>query len=91
MDLAYTRAMIHAATSGALDDVEVRHHPIFNLDVPVTCPGVPDEVLDPQSTWADEDAYETQARELARMFADNFERFRDSVPAEVIKAGPAAD
>ena len=91
MDLRYTRAMVNAATSGALDSVDLRHHPIFNLDVPVSCPGVPDEVLDPQSTWADKDAYEAQARELARMFADNFERFSDHVPAEVIKAGPATD
>lgn len=91
MDLVHTRAMVEAATSGALDDVETIHHPIFNLDMPVTCPGVPDEVLDPKATWADADAYEMQARELARMFADNFERFRDHVPAEVTKAGPSAD
>jgi phosphoenolpyruvate carboxykinase (ATP) len=91
MDLPFTRAMINAATAGELDDIETRHHPIFNLDVPVTCPGVPDEVLDPQATWADKDAYELQARELARMFAENFERFKDIVPAEVTKAGPSAD
>jgi len=89
MDLAYTRAMVEAATSGALDDVATKQHPIFNLEVPVSCPGVPDAVLDPQATWSDPDAYETKARELARMFADNFERFKDSVPAEVTKAGPS--
>lgn len=91
MDLPYTRAMISAATAGELDTVSTRHHPIFNLEVPVTCPGVPDEVLDPGATWADKDAYELQARELARMFAENFERFKDTVPAEVTKAGPSAD
>ena len=91
MDLVHTRAMVLAATSGALHDVETRHHPIFNLEMPVTCPGVPDEVLDPKSTWDDPDSYELQARELARMFADNFERFKDHVPAEVTKAGPSAD
>jgi phosphoenolpyruvate carboxykinase (ATP) len=91
MSLPYTRAMINAATAGELDNVETRHHPIFNLDVPVTCPGVPDEVLDPQATWKDKDAYELQARELARMFAENFERFKEHVPAEVTKAGPSAD
>ena len=91
MDLTYTRAMVDAATSGALEDVETRHHPIFNLDVPVAVPGVPSDVLDPQSTWPDKDAYETQARELARMFAENFERFREAVPPEVTKAGPSAD
>jgi phosphoenolpyruvate carboxykinase (ATP) len=88
MDLAHTRAMVRAATSGELDDVETRRHPIFNLDVPVNCPGVPDEVLDPQSTWDDAAAYEKQARELASMFVDNFQKFADDVPAEVVDAGP---
>ena len=91
MDLQHTRAMIHAATSGALRDVEMRKHPIFNLDMPTTCPGVPDEVLDPASTWDDKDAYEEAALKLARMFQENFERFEDSVPAAVVKAGPSAD
>ena len=91
MDIDHTRALIDAATSGALDNVETRLHPIFNLDVPVTAPGVPSDVLDPQGMWDDADAYETQARELAGMFAANFERFVDSVPAEVTKAGPASD
>jgi phosphoenolpyruvate carboxykinase (ATP) len=91
MSLPATRAMVAAATSGALDEIETRTHPIFNLEVPVTCPGVPDEVLDPQSTWSDPEAYEEKARELAQMFVKNFERFVDSVPAEVVKAGPRAD
>ena len=88
MDLAHTRAMIKAATAGELDDVEVRNHPIFNLDVPVEVPEVPSEVLDPESTWEDADAYQEKARELARMFVKNFERFADSVPQEVLEAGP---
>ncbi|MDQ3962604.1 MAG: phosphoenolpyruvate carboxykinase (ATP) [Actinomycetota bacterium] len=91
MDLRYTRAMVQAATAGELDGVETRHHTIFNLEVPATCPGVPDEVLDPQKTWPDPDEYESQARALARMFAENFERFKDLVPPEVTKAGPSAD
>ncbi|CAN5731718.1 phosphoenolpyruvate carboxykinase (ATP) [soil metagenome] len=91
MDIDHTRAMVDAATSGALDDVATHRHPIFNVDIPETCPGVPDEVLDPQSTWDDKEAYETQARELAAMFARNFERFVDAVPPEVTKAGPASD
>lgn len=90
MNLSYTRAMVEAATSGALDDVPTRPHAIFNLDMPTNVPGVPDEVLDPESTWSDPDAYHAQARELARMFADNFERFKEVVPPEVAKAGPTA-
>ncbi|HZK52294.1 MAG TPA: phosphoenolpyruvate carboxykinase (ATP), partial [Actinomycetota bacterium] len=91
MDLAHTRAMVNAATSGSLDDVETRRHPIFNVDVPVACPGVPDDVLDPRATWSNPDEYDTQARELARMFAKNFEQYRSSVPPSVAEAGPSAD
>jgi phosphoenolpyruvate carboxykinase (ATP) len=91
MNLKHTRAMVDAAAAGELKDVSTRRHQIFNLDVPVTCPGVPDEVLDPQSTWSEPESYEVKARELARMFADNFDRFQNAVPAEVTKAGPAAD
>jgi len=88
MDLNHTRAMVGAATSGELDDVETKLHPIFNLEVPVSCPGVPDSVLDPQSTWGDKAAYEKQAGQLAAMFVENFKRFEDDVPPEVVEAGP---
>ena len=83
--------MVQAATNGALKNVETRRHPIFNLEVPVSCPGVADQVLDPVKTWDDPVAYEEQARELARMFVKNFERFADSVPQEVVQAGPVAE
>ena len=91
MSLPDTRAMVRAATSGELDEVDTKTHPVFNLEVPISCPGVPDEVLDPQSTWSDPDEYEEKARELAQMFVKNFERFADAVPPEVVKAGPRAD
>jgi phosphoenolpyruvate carboxykinase (ATP) len=91
MNLKHTRAMVDAAAAGELASVETRRHPTFNLDIPVSCPGVPDEILDPQSTWTDRDAYEVKARELARMFAENFAKFADTVPPEVLKAGPSAD
>jgi phosphoenolpyruvate carboxykinase (ATP) len=90
IDIDHTRAMVDAATSGTLRKVPTTRHSTFNLEVPSTCPGVPDEVLDPQSQWPDKEQYEVQARELARMFAENFERFKDSVSAEVAKAGPSA-
>jgi phosphoenolpyruvate carboxykinase (ATP) len=88
MDLPTTRAVVRAAVSGRLAGVPTKRHPIFNLDFPVSCPGVPDEVLDPGSTWPDSSAYEEQARKLANMMAENFTRVAPSVPPEVIKAGP---
>jgi phosphoenolpyruvate carboxykinase (ATP) len=88
MRIAYTRAMIRAALSGALDDVSFHRHAVFNVDVPATCPDVPDEVLDPRGTWHDKAAYDQQARKLAAMFVDNFAAFAGDVDAAVVAAGP---
>ena len=88
MKIAYTRAMITAALTGQLDNVKYQKHPIFNLDMPTTCPDVPESVLDPRSTWPDAAQYDEQARKLAKMFIDNFVTFEKDVPASVKEAGP---
>jgi phosphoenolpyruvate carboxykinase (ATP) len=88
MTIAYTRAMIRAALAGELDGVTYQRHSVFNIDMPTTCPGVPSEVLDPRSTWADKGAYDAQAKKLAGMFIENFKTFTNDVHANVIAAGP---
>jgi phosphoenolpyruvate carboxykinase (ATP) len=87
MNLPHTRAMVTAALSGAIDKAQAKHHDIFNLDMPTSCPGVPDEVLDPRNTWHDKDRYDAAARRLAALFAKNFEKF-GSVAKEIASAGP---
>ncbi len=88
MKIAYTRAMLTAALNGQLDNVKYVHHDIFNLDIPTSCPGVPDSVLDPRSTWPDSHAYDAQAKKLAGMFVENFKTFEKDVDAKVKAAGP---
>jgi phosphoenolpyruvate carboxykinase (ATP) len=56
--------------------------------VPTTCPGVPDDILYPQKTWADPQAYETTARDLAGRFRENFKKYAANVEAEVLAAEP---
>ncbi len=75
MKIAYTRAMINAALDGKLNDVEYVTDPIFGMQVPTTCPDVPDEVLIPKNTWRDGEAYDAQAKKLTAMFVENFEQF----------------
>ncbi len=89
INLAATRRIVRAALSGELDSVKTRRDAIFNLDVPVSCPGVPREILDPRATWESEASYEAQARELAQLFHKNFARFEGVVSDEVRAAGPA--
>ncbi|HZR95625.1 MAG TPA: phosphoenolpyruvate carboxykinase (ATP) [Gaiellaceae bacterium] len=73
MPIDATRAMLHAALSGALDDAEFRTDEVFGFEVPVHVPGVDARLLDPRSTWSDPEAYDRKARELAEMFRSNFE------------------
>ena len=87
MKLSYTRAMIEAALSGKLDNVETRTDSIFGLSVPTAIPLIPSEVLDPRGTWQDGAAYDEQAKKLAAMFRTNFEKFPDANPA-IRDAGP---
>jgi phosphoenolpyruvate carboxykinase (ATP) len=63
--IRYTRAMIRAAMRGALDAVPYRQDPIFGLAVPLECPDVPSELLDPRHTWQDKAAYDQKAHWLA--------------------------
>ncbi len=88
MNINFTRAMVRAALSGRLDNVEYVVDPIFGVAVPTSCPDVPSEFLQPRNTWQDGDAYDEQARGIARMFMKNFEKYADGVTEAVREAGP---
>lgn len=87
ISIKHSRAMVTAALTGALNIVKYRHDDLFNLDVPVECPNVPPEVLDPKETWQEKDTYDLSAKKLAQMFVDNFKKFKDVSP-QVVQAGP---
>jgi len=81
--LKHTRAMLRAALEGELNDVPMRPDPTFGLLIPESCPGVPEEILNPRDAWADKDEYDRKARDLAARFEQNFERFEPYVDKEV--------
>lgn len=77
ISIPHTRAMISAALNGELDKVTYEKHPVFNLQMPTTCPGVPDSLLNPKAQWKDPVAYDKAAHHLARLFVDHFKTFKD--------------
>ena len=80
--------MVSAALEGKLDSVEYQKHPVFGLNMPVTCPEVPDEVLNPRNTWESVEAYDLKSEELAKAFVQNFKQFAEKASEEILAAAP---
>jgi phosphoenolpyruvate carboxykinase (ATP) len=86
MSLKHTRALVNAALDGKLDQIEYVTEPTFGLHIPVSCPGVPSDILNPRNVWSDKTAYDKQAADLAARFEANFQQF--DAPESVRAAGP---
>jgi phosphoenolpyruvate carboxykinase (ATP) len=90
MKLSYTRAMLTAALNGELDAIEYTTHPVFGVQMPNSCPNVPQEILHPRNTWADKAAYDQTANALANKFNENFKKFEDGSSEAIKQAAPKA-
>jgi phosphoenolpyruvate carboxykinase (ATP) len=88
ISIRYTRDLLNSALNGELKGVEYYSDPVFGFQVPKHCPGIPDSVLYPSTAWANEEAYKKRYYSLAARFIDNFQKFADSCPPEVVKSGP---
>lgn len=86
--LKYTRAILDAIHSGELAKVEYETYDTFNLSVPKTCPGVPDELLNPAKSWTGTASFKDEVTKLGGLFQENFKKYSDEATPEVIKAGP---
>ena len=90
MSLKITRGLITAALNGDLDQVGYEHHDIFGIAMPLSCPGVPSELLNPRNTWTDKDAYDHKANHLANSFLQNFEKFAAFANDDILAGAPHA-
>jgi phosphoenolpyruvate carboxykinase (ATP) len=88
ISIRHTRNMLNAALEGKLDDVQYRKDKIFGFNVPLTCPDVPEDVLEPSNAWGNKKEYWMKYDALAARFIENFKLFAKDCPAEVVAAGP---
>ncbi|MEP7137681.1 MAG: phosphoenolpyruvate carboxykinase (ATP) [Chloroflexota bacterium] len=88
ISIKHTRALLNAALTRKLANVDYYRDPVFGFDVPKTCPNVPDNVLEPWSSWPSREEYDKRYRDLAQRFIENFAKFTDGTPQEVVEAGP---
>lgn len=88
ISIKHTRALLSSALNGKLANVKYTKDPIFGFEVPTTCPNVPNEVLIPSFAWGDKKEYDRRYKDLAMRFKQNFGKFTDGVPQEIMEAGP---
>jgi len=88
ISIHHTRALLNAALSGALQKVQYRQDPVFGFDVPMTCEGVPSDILEPANTWGNREEYFRKYDALAARFIENFKLFSAGCPRNIIEAGP---
>ena len=89
MKLSYTRAMVTAALTGEIEKGEFVTDPTFGVQVPTAIEGVPSELLIPENTWEDKEAYKASCQKLAKSFVENFKKYTH-MSDEVVAAGPKA-
>ena len=88
ISIRYTRALLNAALSGELVEVEYQKDPVFGFDVPRSCKGVPSQILDPANTWGNREEYMRKYDALAARFIDNFKLMMEGCPPHIVESGP---
>lgn len=88
ISIRHTRNLLNAALEGKLDKAKYRKDKLFGFEVPLSCPEVPEDVLDPSSSWGNKNEYWKKYDALAARFIDNFKLFAKGCSQEVIDAGP---
>ncbi len=88
ISIRHTRNLLNAALEGKLDKVKYRKDRLFGFEVPLACPDVPEDVLEPSNAWGNKDEYWKTYDALVARYIENFKLFTDGCPPEVAAAGP---
>ncbi len=84
-----TRGIIDAILNGSIDKAETKTLPYFNLEIPTALEGVDSGILDPRDTYQDNNEWDKKAKELAKLFIENFEQYTDNEEGKaLVAAGP---
>ncbi|MFT6791553.1 MAG: phosphoenolpyruvate carboxykinase (ATP) [Cellvibrionaceae bacterium] len=81
-----TRAVVAAIQNGALEGIGTQRLDILNLEVPLEVPGVDKHLVNSRDAWEKKAEYDTQARKLASLFAENIKKF--GANEAIVNAGP---
>ena len=84
MPIKDTRAVLTAVLENTLSVTNFRTDENFGFQVPVRVKGIDSQLLSPRETWPIASEYDKQARKLVKMFAKNFDCYRDYVDESIL-------
>lgn len=87
MKLKVTRKILDHIHSGALETAEYERVPGFGLMIPKHAEGIDSKILNPINTWDNKEEFNETSKKLAAKFVQNFKKYEDGTPAEVIRDG----
>lgn len=88
MSIPNARRLLNAAIGGSLDSADFYTEPVFGFDIPKAVDGLPEDMMYPEKGWPTAEAFNNRRNQLALLFNENFEKFKDGTPEAIIKAGP---
>ncbi|MEE9190780.1 MAG: phosphoenolpyruvate carboxykinase (ATP) [Candidatus Neomarinimicrobiota bacterium] len=88
ISIAHTRNLLNAALNGDLNKVKYRKDKLFGFEVPLQCPDIPEDLMEPSNSWDNKDEYWKRYDALAGQFIDNFKLYEESCSQAVKAAGP---
>lgn len=84
-----TRAIIDRILDGSIEKAETITVPVYNLAVPTALEGVDTHILDPRNTYTEASQWEAKAKDLAKLFVENFKLYTDNEEGKaLVAAGP---
>lgn len=88
ISIRHTRNLLNAALEGVLNNLEFRKDKLFGYEIPMSCPNVPEDVLEPSNSWGNKEEYWKKYDALAARFNENFKLFSKNCAQDVVDAGP---
>jgi phosphoenolpyruvate carboxykinase (ATP) len=90
MDIQVTRTIVNGVLESNLENIEFFEDRLFHIQIPVKCDKFGPEILHPERTWADKDAFKKRAEKLASEFSAHFDKVygNKNIAPEIVRSCP---
>lgn len=74
MPIALTRRIVTSIQNGWMKEFTFKKHTYTDLEIPIDCKWIPEEILNPELGWKNKEKYVAQANKLMSMFIEQLKK-----------------